>query len=165
MTLTVAQLHAILAEVTDPEIPALGIADLGVLRDVRVAGDEVTVTITPTYSGCPALEQIRADILATLHEAGVAAARVDLQLAPAWSTDWITAAGRRTLAEHGIAPPAPVRAGEPVLVALGHRPPAPRCPQCDSADTTELTPFGGTACRALWRCLACREPFDYVKPY
>ena len=154
--------------VVDPEIRAVTIADLGILRDVTVDGGRVTVTITPTYAGCPAMDVIRTDIRRALAAAGYAEVDVVTALAPAWSTDWITDAGRAKLAAAGIAPPAPAghprpAAAGPVAVRLLRRPPV-ACPRCGSADTEELSRFGSTACKALWRCRACAEPFDEVKP-
>ncbi|HEX6446570.1 MAG TPA: 1,2-phenylacetyl-CoA epoxidase subunit PaaD [Streptosporangiales bacterium] len=146
------------ARVCDPELPVLTIDDLGVLRDVTVDADgTVEVTITPTYSGCPAMEAIRSDVETALHGAGYADVRVRTVLRPAWSTDWISAEGRRKLEEFGIAPPGPVRGG-PVPVALGVR-----CPRCGSLDTRMTSRFGSTACKALYVCRACAEPFDAVK--
>jgi ring-1,2-phenylacetyl-CoA epoxidase subunit PaaD len=144
------------AAVVDPEIRVTTIADLGILRDVSVDGGHVTVTITPTYSGCPAMDLIRGDIRRALDRAGYADAEVRTVLSPAWTTDWITAAGRDKLAAAGIAPPRP--AAGPVALRL-----AVKCPRCGSLDTSELSRFGSTACKALWRCNACREPFDQVK--
>ncbi len=141
------------ASVVDPEIRALTIADLGVLRDVHVDGDRVTVTITPTYSGCPAMDVIRADIRRALSSAGFADVEVRTVLAPAWSTDWITPAGREKLAAGGIAPPSAT-----VSLRL-----SVKCPRCASLDTEELSRFGSTACKALWRCRSCAEPFEHVK--
>ncbi|MFC4586085.1 1,2-phenylacetyl-CoA epoxidase subunit PaaD [Sphaerisporangium corydalis] len=151
--------------VADPELPMLTLADLGILREVEEKdGGAVVVTITPTYSGCPAMGTIRADLFAALREAGYADVQVRTLLFPAWTTDWITRDGRRKLAEAGIAPPgtAPVRHG-PVPLTLG---PAHRrldCPNCGSGDTEELSRFGATACKSLWRCRACREPFEHLK--
>nr|WP_243639498.1 1,2-phenylacetyl-CoA epoxidase subunit PaaD [Streptacidiphilus pinicola] len=159
--------HAAAAAVRDPELPMLTLADLGVLRDVRLDADGgVTAVLTPTYTGCPALAEMRADLVAALHDAGFAEARVETQLSPAWSTDDITAAGRRKLAEAGIAPPgaAPRRAPGPVPLTLGATRVADvHCPRCGSADTEETSRFGATACKALRRCRACREPFEQVK--
>jgi ring-1,2-phenylacetyl-CoA epoxidase subunit PaaD len=155
--------RAALAEVTDPEIPVLTIEDLGVLRGVEVDGDRVVVTVTPTYSGCPAMDEIRADVRAALERAGWTDVEVRTALSPAWTTDWMSDDGRRKLQEHGIAPPAP-RAAGPVLVPLGRRPEV-RCPQCGSADTEELARFSSTSCKALWRCRTCREPFDHFKAH
>jgi ring-1,2-phenylacetyl-CoA epoxidase subunit PaaD len=151
--------------VVDPEIRAVTIADLGILRDVRHERGRVVVTITPTYSGCPAMDVIRADIRTALHRAGYPNAEVVTVLRPAWSTDDITAAGRAKLAAAGIAPP-PAR-GEARGAGQG-RVPVPvsltvRCPLCGSPDTEEISRFGSTACKALWRCRACAEPFPHLK--
>lgn len=154
------------AAVVDPELPMLTLADLGVLRDVEIGdGDRVVVTITPTYSGCPALAAMRDDLRAELHRAGFGDVEVRTALHPPWSTDWISAAGRRTLAEHGIAPPgpAPQRATGPVALTLQPSARTAACPHCGSADTDELSEFGATACKALRRCRSCDEPFEHVK--
>lgn len=149
--------------VRDPELPMLTIADLGILRDVVEDGERVTVDITPTYSGCPAMGAIRADVTRQLHDAGYADVDVRTVLRPAWTTDWITADGRRKLAEHGIAPPsaAPAPRG-PIPLTLGRRTPV-ACPGCGYAETVEVSRFGATACKALHRCPACGEPFESVK--
>jgi ring-1,2-phenylacetyl-CoA epoxidase subunit PaaD len=151
--------------VLDPELPVLTLADLGVLRDVSEEAGRVVVTITPTYSGCPALEEMRADLRRNLRAAGYADVEVRTVLHPAWTTDWISESGRRKLAEHGIAPPQRIgpRAAGPVPLNL--TPPRARvhCPRCGSADTTELSRFSSTACKALRRCESCREPFEHVK--
>jgi ring-1,2-phenylacetyl-CoA epoxidase subunit PaaD len=151
--------------VTDPELPMLTLADLGVLRDVRVEDGTVVVEITPTYTGCPAMGVMRADLVLALHRAGFADVDVRTVLSPAWTTDWISDAGRRKLAEAGIAPPgrAPVRTPGPVPLQLGATRRSATCPQCGSADTVELSEFGATACKALRRCRACGEPFEHVK--
>lgn len=149
------------AAVLDPEVPVLTIEDLGVLRDVSVGADGVTVTVTPTYSGCPAMETIEHDVEAAVRAAGFADVTVRRVLAPAWTTDWMTEAGRRKLAAYGVAPPSrrtPEGSTGPVLVNL-----SVRCPQCGSPDTSELSRFGSTACKSLWRCTTCREPFDHFK--
>jgi ring-1,2-phenylacetyl-CoA epoxidase subunit PaaD len=149
------------ASVLDPEVPVLTIDDLGVLRDVTLDDDgTVVVRITPTYSGCPAMDTITADVLETLRDGGFGHVRVDLVLSPAWTTDWMSDAGRRKLTEYGIAPPATEaeRRRGPVSLTLGRR-----CPQCGSLDTEQLSRFGSTACKSLWRCRACREPFDHFK--
>jgi ring-1,2-phenylacetyl-CoA epoxidase subunit PaaD len=146
------------SEVVDPEIPVLTVADLGVLRGVEVADGRVEVTITPTYSGCPAMGMIELEIALALERAGIEGARIRTVLSPAWTTDWMSEEGRRKLAEYGIAPPQG-RAGRRAL--FGHEPVA--CPHCGSADTMQLVEFGSTSCKALWRCDACREPFDYFK--
>jgi ring-1,2-phenylacetyl-CoA epoxidase subunit PaaD len=154
-----AEVRALVAEVPDPEIPVLTIADLGVLRDVRVGDDgHVEVDITPTYSGCPAMEAIRDDVVRRLATPGYPDAVVRLVLTPAWTTDWMSAAGRRKLSEYGIAPPTGRAPAGPVTLAL-----SVRCPRCGSSDTRELSRFGSTACKALWSCNACREPFDSFK--
>jgi ring-1,2-phenylacetyl-CoA epoxidase subunit PaaD len=151
--------------VTDPELPMLTLADLGVLRDVRVEDGTVIVEITPTYTGCPAMGVMRADLLLALHEAGFADVDVRTVLSPAWTTDWISDEGRRKLAAGGIAPPstAPVRPAGPVPLTLGPSRRTAACPLCGSADTEELSEFGATACKALRRCRSCREPFEHVK--
>ena len=157
--------RAVAETVTDPELPMLTLADLGVLRDVRVERGTVVVEITPTYTGCPAMGVMRADLVHALHSAGFADVDVRTVLSPAWSTDWISAAGRRKLAAGGIAPPgkAPVRTAGPVPLSLGPTRRTAACPLCGSADTEELSEFGATACKALRRCLSCREPFEHVK--
>jgi ring-1,2-phenylacetyl-CoA epoxidase subunit PaaD len=152
--------------VTDPELPLLTLADLGVLRDVRTERNgAVVVEITPTYTGCPAMGVMRADLVRALHESGFDDVDVRTVLAPAWSTDWITDAGRRKLAEAGIAPPgpAPERSNGPVPLDLGTTRRTAGCPLCGSADTEELSEFGATACKALRRCRSCGEPYEHVK--
>jgi ring-1,2-phenylacetyl-CoA epoxidase subunit PaaD len=151
--------------VTDPELPMLTLSDLGVLRDVRVEQGTVVVEITPTYTGCPAMGVMRADLVHALHDAGFADVDVRTVLAPPWSTDWITAEGRRKLVEAGIAPPdaAPVRESGPVPLSLGPTRRTADCPLCGSGDTEEISEFGSTACKALRRCRSCREPFEHVK--
>ena len=148
---------AVLETVTDPEIPVLTIADLGILRDVAVHGEGVEVTITPTYSGCPAMNIISLEIETALARAGIEA-RVRTSLSPAWTTDWLTDAGRRKLAAFGIAPPE--RTGSRRALFGESR---PACPLCGSADTEQISEFGSTACKSLHRCRACREPFDAFK--
>ncbi|TLP98184.1 phenylacetate-CoA oxygenase subunit PaaJ [Nesterenkonia salmonea] len=148
------------AQVTDPEIPVLTIADLGILRAAGATPEGGVVVITPTYSGCPAMDTITADVTAALREAGYGTARVDTVLTPSWTTDWMTEDGKRKLREYGITPPsgnAPARGG-PVRVGL-----SVKCPRCDSLDTKELARFGSTACKALYQCQTCLEPFDYFK--
>jgi ring-1,2-phenylacetyl-CoA epoxidase subunit PaaD len=147
------------ASVTDPEIPVLTIADLGVLREVVVGDDGgVEVAITPTYSGCPAMNMIAVNIAAALECAGFPNATVRTVLSPAWTTDWMSEAGRRKLREYGIAPPQ-VAGARRALFGLDQV----SCPQCGSGDTELLSEFGSTSCKALWRCKACSEPFDYFK--
>lgn len=161
--------RAALEAVTDPEIPVVTIAELGILRDVHIdATETLVVTITPTYSGCPAMDQIADDVGHALQAAGVGAYRVRSVLSPGWTTDWITADGQRKLREFGIAPPAHrVEAGEarPVYLVRPARADHVPCPQCGSHDTVLVSAFGSTACKALYRCRTCREPFDYFKPY
>ena len=157
---------AVAAQVTDHELPTLTLADLGVLRDVRVEGEgTVVLEITPTYTGCPAMGVMRADLVHALHRAGFDDVDVRTVLSPAWTTDWITEAGRRKLAEAGIAPPgaAPVRSPGPVPLQLGPTRRTVACPLCGSPETEQLSEFGATACKALRRCRSCREPFEHVK--
>ncbi len=156
-----------LSALTDPEIPVVTLQEMGILRDVQVQDDHIAVTITPTYSGCPAMSQIEADIVALLARHGHTA-RVITQLSPAWSTDWMDAVTHRKLREYGIAPPtgvAPVSGASTVRVARLHPMPAVTCPRCGSADTTQTSYFGSTACKALYKCLSCLEPFDHFKPH
>ena len=182
-----AQIEAILDNVPDPEIPVVSIRELGILREVRISARGVEVVITPTYSGCPAMEQITDDVVAALASHQISA-KVILQLAPAWTTDWITPAAREKLRAYGIAPPHTVHqaAGNQTHViqfATKNRAnylyrtlekgifdhpnavEAVNCPQCGSTNTTETSHFGSTACKALYKCLDCMEPFDYFKPY
>ena len=146
------------AEVVDPEIPVLTIADLGVLRDVAVTDGRVEVAITPTYSGCPAMNMIGLEIELALARQGITHSKVRTVLSPAWTTDWMSDDGRRKLWEYGIAPP---QAGSGRRALFGEQQVA--CPQCGSANTEVLSEFGSTSCKALWRCKSCREPFDYFK--
>jgi ring-1,2-phenylacetyl-CoA epoxidase subunit PaaD len=146
------------AQVVDPEIPVLTIADLGVLRDVTVKDGCVEVAITPTYSGCPAMNMIAVEIELALAREGIVDPRVRTVLSPAWTTDWLTDDGRRKLKEYGIAPP---QAGSGRRALFGEL--AVPCPQCGSSNTELLSEFGSTSCKALWRCKSCREPFDYFK--
>lgn len=146
------------ASVCDPEIPVLSIADLGVLRDVQVTDDAVEVTITPTYSGCPAMNMISLEVETALLHAGFANATVRTVLSPAWTTDWMTEEGREKLRAYGIAPPAGP-AGRRALFGQD----VVACPRCGARNTERIAEFGSTSCKALWRCNACREPFDYFK--
>jgi ring-1,2-phenylacetyl-CoA epoxidase subunit PaaD len=149
----------IAGEVADPEIPVLSIADLGVLRDVRVTdAGRVEVDITPTYFGCPAMTMIAVNIETALAARGIDA-RVKLVLSPAWTTDWMTQEGRDKLRDYGIAPPAP-KASRRALFGMEEE---VACPRCGSIETEKLSEFGSTACKSLWRCTACREPFDQFK--
>jgi ring-1,2-phenylacetyl-CoA epoxidase subunit PaaD len=166
VTGTTTDPRAVAATVTDPELPTVTLADLGVLRDVRTEDDgTVVVELTPTYTGCPAMGVMRADLLHALHRAGFPSVEVRTVLSPAWSTDWITEEGRRKLAAGGIAPPgkAPVRSPGPVPLDLGPARRTADCPLCGSADTEELSEFGATACKALRVCRSCREPFEHLK--
>ena len=154
-----------LAGVSDPEIPVISVVDLGLVRAVVETGDGVEVHVTPTYAGCPATHVIEADITAALGAAGIAA-RVVTTLSPAWTTDWITTHGRARLKEYGIAPPGTVDRRGPQAVHLARKMGSDPicCPRCESARTERLSQFGSTACKALYRCVDCREPFDYFKP-
>ncbi len=155
----------VLATVPDPEVPAVSVRDLGIVRDVIDHDDVLEVVLTPTYSGCPATEVIEADVRAALDRAGLGPARVTLRRAPAWTTDWISAEGRAKMLAYGIVPPAPVRPdGSFPVRFFGHsRLSALACPRCGSLQTEQLSAFGSTACKATWRCLACREPFEHFK--
>ncbi|GGX22451.1 MULTISPECIES: 1,2-phenylacetyl-CoA epoxidase subunit PaaD [Streptomyces] len=154
----------IAATVPDPELPMLTLADLGVLRDVALTEDgTVVASLTPTYSGCPAMAEMRADVAARLRDAGYARVEIRTVLDPPWTSDWITPAGRRKLTEHGIAPPGPAPRGGPVALVLSPTRHAVTCPRCGSGDTEETSRFAATSCKALWRCRDCREPFEYVK--
>jgi ring-1,2-phenylacetyl-CoA epoxidase subunit PaaD len=146
------------AQVVDPEIPVLTIADLGVLREVSVNDGCVEVAITPTYSGCPAMNMITLEIELALERAGLTPAKVRTVLSPAWTTEWLSEDGRRKLREYGIAPP---QKGSTRRALFGEQ--SVSCPQCGSGDSELLSEFGSTSCKALWRCKTCREPFDYFK--
>jgi ring-1,2-phenylacetyl-CoA epoxidase subunit PaaD len=167
MNTHVAAAWAALDELSDPEIPVVSLRDLGILRDVRTAADGgLEVVITPTYSGCPAMGQIEDDVRTALQRAGIAA-RVMTQLAPAWTTDWMTEAGKEKLRAYGIAPPHRTPAASNVVRFIAKPAPAETvpCPHCGSAHTVETSHFGSTACKALYKCLDCQEPFYYFKPY
>jgi ring-1,2-phenylacetyl-CoA epoxidase subunit PaaD len=182
---------ALLEAVTDPEIPVVNLREMGILREVRQGADGLEVVITPTYSGCPAMGQMEDDVASALNNAGIAA-RVITQLAPAWTTDWMSAEARNKLRAYGIAPPvrnacaasglqdsvsgSASSSAQVIQFATRKSPGAGllsglaaqdtvACPQCDSDNTTEISHFGSTACKALYRCLQCMEPFDYFKPY
>lgn len=149
-----------LEAVKDPEVPVLSVLNLGVVRSVEFDGDNLEVTITPTYSGCPAMDMIEAHIREALGRAGYADARVTTVLSPAWTTDWIDEDGRAKLKAFGIAPPEKASASKRALFAA---PPVVACPQCNSKNTEMVSEFGSTACKALYKCGDCREPFDYFK--
>jgi len=166
----VVMIWQILAAIPDPEIPVISIVDLGIVRGVEWANDEPVITVTPTYSGCPAIEVITADIGRALAEAGFAKQRIEIRLAPAWTTDWITAEARARLTEFGIAPPGAcsVATARVIDTSALHRRVvrAPvSCPRCGSTHTCELSRFGSTPCKAQYRCEDCLEPFDYFKPH
>jgi ring-1,2-phenylacetyl-CoA epoxidase subunit PaaD len=156
--------RAVAETVTDPELPMLTLAELGVLRDVSETAGHVEVTITPTYTGCPALDAMRDDLRARLADAGYADVRIRTALDPPWSSDWISPSGRRKLAAAGVSPPGPARRRPPgpIPLTLGPTRRVP-CPRCGSADTVEVSRFGATACKSLRRCDACHEPFEHFK--
>ena len=153
---------AVLQGVLDPEVPALSLTDLGIVRAVNAGDNGIDVVLTPTYSGCPATEVIEQSVIAALTAAGLGPVRVSLQRAPAWTTAWMSDAGRRKLRDYGIAPPGAVDASQGAPLRFVSRRVA--CPRCASPQTEQLSAFGATACKSLWRCLACREPFEYFKP-
>lgn len=150
-----------LSHVLDPEVPVLSVVELGIVRSVRIDGGNVDVTLTPTYSGCPATEVIQDAVRFALLNAGASAVHIEMAYAPAWTTDWIPAEAAEKLRRYGIAPP---HATTRTTQTLHFRPRDLHCPRCDSTHTERLSEFGSTACKALYRCLACREPFDYFKP-
>ncbi|MDB5780027.1 MAG: phenylacetate-CoA oxygenase subunit PaaJ [Polaromonas sp.] len=167
----IAGAWAVLATVPDPEVPVVSVRDLGLVRDVALIENELEVVVTPTYSGCPATEYIASSIIEALDAAGLGPARVRMQRAPAWTTDWMTDEGRGKLRDYGIAPPGPVANAGAVPVrfagrrAGGDAADAPlACPRCGSVHTALLSAFGSTACKALHRCLECKEPFEHFKP-
>ena len=169
---SVAAARAAAGAVTDPEIPVLTLADLGILREVRFEDGRLQVTLTPTYTGCPATQVIEQDVRDALAAQGWPDAQVRTSLSPPWSTDWISEQGREKLRAYGIAPPGPVsREHAPIRLtglartARDTAPTGPACPRCTSQRVERLAEHGSTACKALYRCLACREPFDYFKPY
>lgn len=168
---SIDQIWSWLGEIPDPEIPVISILDLGIVRDVcwsEVDAELCTVTVTPTYSGCPATEVIAQQISETLASHGLHRTALRTQLSPPWTTDWLTDRGRQRLHEFGIVPPE-ARAGEhhssPLTLLVQITPQAPACPRCGSRRTEVLSQFGSTACKSLHRCLACMEPFDYFKPH
>jgi ring-1,2-phenylacetyl-CoA epoxidase subunit PaaD len=176
--LAVEALRALVNDLPDPEIPVITLGDLGIVREVRIDAGAAVIKLTPTYSGCPATEAIREDVLKTVAKAGYDEARVDIVLSPAWSTSWISQRGRDRLRAYGIAPPIDdderasrtlngyVDSPSPSLrVIRFHHKSTLTCPRCSSAEVEELSAYGSTPCKALYRCLACREPFDYFKPY
>lgn len=164
----------VLGGVPDPEVPALSVTDLGIVREVIDHGDALEVVLTPTYSGCPATEAIEHSVLSAIEAEGLGPARATLRRAPAWTTDWISVEGKRKLKDYGIAPPSPVvpapayagagSAGTQGIRFFRRKPEAVACPHCGSLNTEQTSAFGSTACKALYRCLACREPFEHFKP-
>ena len=159
----VKELWRAVSRVLDPEVPALSVVDLGIVRDIRVEIDEVVVDVTPTYSGCPAMDVIEADIVEAVRRAGADRVTVRTVYHPAWTTDWLSESAKETLREYGIAPPAKTSAGDE-LIPLGRREAAVPCPWCGSSDTELRSAFGATACKALHFCNACRQPFEHFKP-
>ena len=166
MTSRTERAWEVLSTVLDPEVPAVSVRDLGIVRDVIEHDDGLEIVLTPTYSGCPATEVIETDVLTAITAAGLGRARVTLRRAPAWTTDWISAEGKRKLLTYGIVPPGPASNTEvpirffPRVVKTA----ALACPRCGSLNTERLAAFGSTACKATWRCLACKEPFEHFKP-
>jgi ring-1,2-phenylacetyl-CoA epoxidase subunit PaaD len=167
MVIDTAQVWAWLGQVPDPEIPVISVVDLGIVRDVAVEGDECVVTITPTYSGCPAMQVIAEDVEAALRARGVDKVRIATRLSPAWTTDWMSDAGKAALKGYGIAPPV-----QQVIDISGLKhgvkrhaiqQPDVACPHCGAKNTRLTSQFGSTPCKALYQCLDCREPFDYFK--
>ena len=156
-----SDIYRMLETIPDPEIPVISIIELGIVRDVKVSEGKVQIDITPTYSGCPAMMAIERDIKETLTANGISDVTVKLVYSPVWTTDWIPAAAKEKLRKYGIAPPAESTSDKSVLSL---HPRAIACPRCGSLRTTMVSPFGSTACKALYRCLACREPFEHFKP-
>ena len=160
----VANAWRVLDTVPDPEVPAVSVRDLGIVRDVIAHDDVLEVVLTPTYSGCPATEVIAQDVIHAIDTAGLGPARVTLRRAPAWTTDWISAEGRRKMLAYGIVPPGPALAdGTQPIRFFGRGALRLACPRCGSAHTEQLSAFGSTACKSTWRCLACQEPFEHFK--
>jgi ring-1,2-phenylacetyl-CoA epoxidase subunit PaaD len=154
------EIRRILSVIPDPEIPVISIEELGILRDVRVVGEEVVIDITPTYSGCPAMKAIEQDILSLLKEKGIPKVKVNLVYSPAWTTDWITDIAKEKLRKYGIAPPEKSTVDKSALTG---KPKHLACPRCGSKQVEMISQFGSTACKALYKCLDCKEPFDYFK--
>jgi ring-1,2-phenylacetyl-CoA epoxidase subunit PaaD len=155
------ELFALLETVMDPEVPVLSVVDLGIVRDAESTEDGVVVTVTPTYSGCPAMREIEQNIRAALEEQGIGPVDVRTTYSPAWTTDWISALGREKLEAYGIAPPG--RAESDSLITLRRRADLLRCPYCKSLNTVEKSHFGSTACKSIWFCNSCRQPFEHFK--
>ena len=160
---TAEEIFQLLEEVKDPEVPVLSIIDLGIVRKVAIEKDQIHITITPTYSGCPAMDVIKMNIRVQLQAHGLSDVRVIEKLSPPWTTDWMTEEGKRKLKEYGIAPPNPKQqVCDNTLFAENE---AVQCPRCDSYHTRRVSEFGSTACKALYICESCQEPFDYFKCY
>ena len=155
------KIWSLLGTITDPEVPVLTITDLGIVRDVKINGGEIEVVITPTYTGCPAMDMITMNIKLALAEHGFPKTKITSVLAPAWTTDWMSEAGKQKLKEYGIAPPNPRQHScHTELFAAAE---AVQCPHCNSYHTNRISEFGSTACKALYQCKDCQEPFDYFK--
>lgn len=155
----IEEIHEILREIPDPEIPVLTLSDLGIIKEVVVTGSEVEVTITPTYTGCPAMKVFEEDIISALNAAGFKNVKIKTRLSPAWTTDWMSEEGRNKLRAYGIAPP--VGSSDKSQLQLQKR--VIQCPQCGSMNTEIISQFGSTPCKSLYRCEDCKEPFDYFK--
>ncbi len=162
MVIDKLHIEAVLMHVTDPEIPVLTIQDLGIYQGFDVEGDKIIVKITPTYTGCPAMDMISVNVKSAMQDAGYSNVEVKLVLSPTWSTDMISEDGLRKMKEYGIAPPVEKTTDKSYLT--GEHRPIP-CPQCNSKNTEVISQFGSTACKALYKCLDCKEPFDYFKCY
>lgn len=154
MVVTEEMIYDILEQVKDPEIPVLSISELGVLRDVKIEHDQIIVTITPTYTGCPAMDMIRVNIMAVMEDAGYKNVKIKTILSPPWTTEWMTEKGKDKMKKYGIAPP------DPKIIGVKD---GVECPICHSTNTVVISAFGSTACKALYRCNDCLEPFDYFK--
>ena len=159
-----ARAWAVLDAVPDPEVPAISVCELGIVREVLDHGASMEIVLTPTYSGCPATEVIERSVCEAIDAAGLGPARVTMRRAPAWTTDWISEPGKTKLRDYGIAPPGLAADGAVPVRIVGRRTEAVACPRCGSAHTERLSAFGSTACKALWRCRACKEPFEHFKP-
>lgn len=160
MMITEKQAWSVLRTVPDPEIPVISITELGIVREIRTEQDAVTVVVTPTYSGCPATEVIADSICDALEAAGAGSVHIETRLSPPWTTDWLAPEGAEKLRAYGIAPPGARSATRTVRFVS----PPPQCPRCGEKTTTRVSEFGSTACKALYRCPSCLEPFEYFKP-
>lgn len=157
---SIEEVRAFLSEVTDPEIPVLTLLDMGVVREIRLNETQVEIDITPTYTGCPAMDVMATDIVRCLEKRGIHDVKVRQVLTPTWTTDWISDEGRKKLEEYGIAPPVDESSDKRSLFG---KQPIVKCPRCKSENTTRISQFGSTACKALYQCSDCKEPFDYFK--